>query len=103
MEKQLYFENIDDTFCCELQTFIEDAKIEELKEITLVEAIPDNSNPDYVWCTYHGECIEKSECKKSECSLYSSKSGRGVCEHRGKLYRHGDEVKFDVETSNQIT
>lgn len=35
--------------------------------------------------------------KKQE-QLYSSKSGRGVCEHRGQLYLHEEEVIIDVET-----
>jgi len=30
------------------------------------------------------------------CPAYTSKSGRGVCELRGKLYEHGNEVVFNV-------
>jgi hypothetical protein len=51
---------------------------------------------DIVWCTFHQECIEKDQCKKNYCEQYSSKSGRGVCESRGKLFLHGEEVEFDV-------
>lgn len=92
----LYFKSLDDTFCEPLDGFMNDARAEGLSEITLVEAIPDNNNQDYVWCTYYGECVEKSDCKKSICPYYESKSGRGVCSNKGHLYQHGEEVTFKV-------
>lgn len=101
-KEKLYFESIDDIWCSPLKGFIDDAKNEKLKEITLVEAIPE-TDKDFVWCTHEAEVIEQFMCKKSECPYYSSKSGRGVCEHRGNLYLHGEEVKFDVKTSKKIT
>ena len=95
MEKEkLYFENIDATMCMPLSIYIEDAKLEGLKSITLVEAIPDNVTTDYIWCTYHGDVVGRDDCKKSICSAYSSTSGRGVCVNRGKLYLHGERVTF---------
>ncbi len=99
--KKLYFKSIDDTFCTSLEKHIEEAKLEELKTITLVEAIPDFSNSEYIWCGHQGEIGEREECKKSICEFYSSKSGRGICEHRGKLYQHGEEVTFDVTDNNE--
>lgn len=95
-KEKLYFEDIDHTICKPLSGYIEDAKSEGLKSITLVEAIPDNQTTDYIWCTAHGEVIGRDDCKKSICSLYSSKSGRGVCSERGNLYLHGEEVIFEV-------
>lgn len=94
--EKLYFKSVDDTICSSLESHLEDAKDEELKEITLIEAIPDNDNVDYIWCTHHGEVTERSDCKKSICSHYESKSGRGICKHRGHLYSHGEEVTFAV-------
>ena len=94
---KLYFEDIDATLCEPLEGFLNDARLEGLKEITLVEAIPDNDNPDYIWCTHYGECIERSICRKAECDHYESKSGRGKCNHLGILYQHGEEVKFIIE------
>lgn len=97
MEKdKLYFENEDSTFCSPLEGFIAGAKYEGLKEITLVEAIMDKETTDVIWCTQHGECVEKSDCKKSVCSYYESKSGRGVCYNRGQLYLHGEKVTFNI-------
>lgn len=93
----LYFSSIDETNCYPLEYHLHDARIEELTEITLVEAIPDNDDSDHIWCTYMGEATERHMCKKAECSYYSSKSGRGKCEHRGNLYLHGEEVNFKVE------
>lgn len=95
--EKLYFRSIDDNTCKYLEWHFDDAREEELETITLVEAIPDNDNPDYVWCTHYENVVEKDECKKSQCELYKSKSGRGKCEHRGNLYTFGEEVTFKVE------
>lgn len=95
-KEKLYFESIDDTSCYPLTDILNDAYTEGLEKVTLVEAIHDNNNPNFIWCSYKGEVGEKQECKKAICSYYSSKSGRGICEHRGNLYKHGEEVVFDV-------
>jgi hypothetical protein len=96
MKEKLYFLNIDDTNCYPLSDRINDARIEGLEKVTLVEAIPDNDNTDYIWCSHYGEVVDRDQCKKTYCPHYESKSGRGVCKHRGNLYCHGDEVTFDV-------
>jgi hypothetical protein len=95
-KEKLYFKDIDDESCYPLFERLNDARLDGLKKVTLVEAILDNDNPDYIWCGHQGEVGERQECKKAICSFYSSKSGRGVCEHRGSLYQHGEEVEFDV-------
>ena len=97
MKHQLYFASIDDTSCHPLEYYINDAKLEGLSEITLVKADPDDGTTDFIWCTYHGDCVEHNECKKSLCNYYESKSGRGVCKHRGKLYLHGEEQIFKID------
>lgn len=97
MSKQkLYFRSIDDTTCHPLEWHFDDARDEELETIKLVEAIPDNSNPDYIWCGKAEAVEEKEYCNKNLCRDYCSKSGRGKCKHRGKLYEHGNEVVFNV-------
>ena len=103
MEKdKMYFKNKDSEICETLEGLLNEAKYDELTEITLVEAEEDDGTTDMIWCKYHGECVEKSECKKSVCSNYESKSGRGKCINKGQLYLHGESVKFDVLTSKQI-
>lgn len=97
MKEKLYFLNEDDTSCYTLSDRLNDAKLEGLNEITLMEAILDNDNPDYIWCSHYGEVGERQGCKKSICSYYSSTSGRGVCRHRGNLYTHGEKVTFKIE------
>jgi meiotically up-regulated gene 157 (Mug157) protein len=94
---KLYFRSVDDNICYSLQKHIEDAKDEGLTKITLIEAIADNSTNDYVWCNDYGDVGEKSLCNKANCPSYTSKSGRGKCEHRGKLYLHGEKVVFEVK------
>lgn len=95
MKPTLYFASVDDTYCKPLEDHLHDAKIEGLTEITLLEAVPDTEK-DSIWCTYLGEVEQRNECKKSFCSYYSSKSGKGICEHRGNLYWPGEEITFQV-------
>ncbi len=95
-KEKLYFKSIDDTFCSSLESHLDEAKYEELKEIKLIEAIPDNDNSHYIWCTHHDEVTEMSDCKKYICSYYESKSGRGKCKNKGKFFMHGEEVTFAV-------
>ena len=96
MEK-LYFGSVDDTFCQPLEDHMTEAKYEGFTEITLVEAVPDFDNKEHIWCTHYGEVAERQECKKAHCEHYNSKSGRGVCSDRGRLYTFGEEVTFKVE------
>lgn len=100
--EKLYFKNEDGTHCYPLEDHINEAKEELLDEIELIEAVPAPKD-EYVWCAYYGETVERNECKKSECQLYHSKSGRGVCWHRGSYFLHGDKVKFKVSYIDHIS
>lgn len=93
---KLYFKNEDATLCSPLSGYINDAKIEGLKEVTLIEAIKCKEQ-DYVFCRLDGEVLERCDCKKSICDNYSSKSGRGKCENRGITYTYGESITFSVE------
>jgi hypothetical protein len=95
MEK-FYFSDEDSTTCYPLSYHLESADKHE-KEITLVEAIPDNNTTDFVWC-HMFEAVEKCDCSKKFCNEYKSKSGRGRCENKGKLFMHGDRITFKVDT-----
>jgi hypothetical protein len=97
MKEQLYFRDEDSECAYPLSHFIEEAKEEGLKEITLIEAIPDNDNPDYVYCKLIGEVGDRSECCKNQCDSYESKPGRSVCVHRGRLCVFGEEKTFKIE------
>lgn len=97
MEKgKLYFNNEDSTHCYFLENHINEAKENGLDEIYLIEAIP-APKEEHVWCSYLGEVVQRNECRKSECEQYRSKSGRGVCEHRGSYYLHGEKVKIKID------
>lgn len=100
--EKLYFKNEDSTNCYALVDHLNEAKEDGLNEIELIEAVSAPKD-EYVWCSYHGETIERSECKKSECQLYFSKSGRGVCWHRGSYFLHGEKVKFKVPYIDHIS
>lgn len=94
-KEKLYFRNSNAEICYDLDSHIRDAKNQGLKEVTLLEAELDKDDKCYFWCTIY-EVVDRCECTKKSCQKYSSKSGRGVCENRGKLYTHGTEVTFKI-------
>lgn len=95
-KEKLYFKDINSTVCYELAEHLNEAISDGLKKVTLLEAIPDNNNSDYVYCGHAGEVQQRSECKKKYCNHYKSTSGRGKCSLRGNLYQHGDEITFKI-------
>lgn len=95
-KEEMYFRDIDANTCHPLEYFIEDAKEEGLKELTLVRAEKDTQTKGFVWCTEHVEVTERKICNKSSCSEYNSTSGRGVCASRGKLYTHAEKVTVSL-------
>ena len=89
--EKLYFLDSSSERCYSLDRF----SLEELEEVNyeIYEAIPFNdSNTYYVFCSLYGEITEREFCKKSECKDYTSKTSRGVCQHRGKLFEKGEKV-----------
>ena len=97
----MYFSEEGDNVCIELSDHIQAAKIDGLKEIELIEAIPDNSIKDHVWCMELENTVERSDCSKCNCHMWTSSNGR-VCDFRGKLYKPAQKVKFDVETGKKM-
>lgn len=101
MKKQkYYFKDVDSEMCYPLSHHIEEAKDDELAEIELIGAIPDLDNSEYIWCSAVGATGEKSECNKN-CPDYEFVRWVG-CKHKGKLFQHGEFVRFNVETSQAI-
>ena len=88
--EKLYFLDSSSEICYPLDYF----SLEKLEEVDyeIYEAIPDNNNKDFIYCSLDGEVGDREFCKKSECKDYTSKSGRGVCSHRGKLFEVGEKV-----------
>ena len=88
-EKSYFLDNSSE-ICYSLDRF----SFETLEEVNyeLYEAIPDNDNKDFIFCSLVGEVGEREFCKKSLCKDYTSISGRGVCSHRGKLFEVGEKV-----------
>lgn len=97
-----YFRNIDAEICRPLDYFLKYAKKDGLETIKLVEAIRDLDTKEFIWCSLVELVAEREDCTKAECEFYTSTSGRGVCKHRGRLYYHGDEITFNVETGKKI-
>ena len=88
--EKLYFLDASSEICHSLDYF----SFETLEEVNyeLYEAIPDNDNKDFIYCSLDGEVGGREFCKKSQCKDYTSKSGRGICSHRGKLFEFGEKV-----------
>jgi len=95
MEKY-YFENEDAEVCYPLSYFTDRAKESGLKEISILEAVPDFRNKEFVWCGWDDSCTYMSDCKKSVCSAWTKGKGN-MCDHRGKLYAHGDSVTIKID------
>lgn len=96
-KEKLYFENEHSESCTELSDHLLNAKYSGLKEIELLEAIPDSDTKGLVWCMELTMAVSRHECRKSYCSYYDPLNGKnGICSFRGKLYRKGAMVKFDV-------
>lgn len=88
--EKLYFLDTSSEGCYPLNRF----SFYTLEEVDyeLYEAIPDNDNKDFIFCSLVGEVGDREYCKKSQCENYTSESGRGVCSHRGKLFKKGKKV-----------
>jgi len=91
-----YFEYEDSEYCYSLDFLIKKAKEEGKNEITLYEAIPDDSS-EYYYCAFANDFSDASDCNKKNCEYYCSKSGRGVCKYRRHGSMHGKEVKFKIK------
>lgn len=92
----LFFENEDATSCHPLDHFISMVKSDGLKEISILEAIPDFRNEDHVWCGYVDAATERNECNKSSCDAWIKGKGN-VCDNRGRLYSHGEKVTLKLD------
>ena len=92
--QKLYFENKDSNICYPLQTHLERAKEEGLKEIELFEAIP-STEKDYIWCSELDTTSEKHGCNK-DCPYYKVSGKSKICDFRGKLKDFGKQLKFKV-------
>lgn len=99
---KLYFGNEDSNNCYCLEDHINEAKEDGLNEVELIEAVQDDSVKHFCWCTYLGDCIERSECSKKFCDMYKKPEKGNACANRGQFYSFGEKVRFDVNTGLEI-
>lgn len=92
-KEKYYFENEDAENCWTEEYFQDQMRVNELTEISVLEAIPVKIKiSEYIYCKEIGEVGEKRECGK-EYPYYKPRNGKnGMCKHRGKLFEHGDDV-----------
>lgn len=100
---KLYFENEDAELCHPLEYHLNEAKADGLIEVQLLEAIPDKTTHDFIWCTSFGAVSERGNCGKV-CPDYEPRNKKsGICKHQGRMFTHGNAVKFEVATGNIIS
>ena len=92
-KQQYYFRNSGSQNCYRLEYHLKEAHDEGLTDVTLIEAIPDPHNPDYVYCTNNETIVERDGCRKEFCRCYERRGNAkgGCCAQRGRLYVHGNE------------
>ena len=100
--KKFYFEDEDANVCMPLEHFLDNAKSEGLKEITLIEAI-ESSEDYYCWCKLNSSVVCNDDCNKLGCFFYEpDKDDCKKCRHKGVLREFGNKVVFDVESGKVI-
>ena len=94
MKYKFYFENEDAETAHEESFFQDQMKSECVAEMMVIGAIKvPHSKSDYVYCSEHEACFDKSECGKNKCNYYKSNNGKdGRCEFRGQYCEFGEKV-----------
>lgn len=95
---KLYFRDKESCYCYPLKGYIEEARLDCLEEIELIEAVRAKGG-EFVWCSLYGHTLERSDCRKSECQDYErdSDSNSRICTYRECCYEPGKSVIFKVK------
>jgi len=95
MKAKNYFKDIDSEYCFPKQYWLDCMKENDLKEMTVIEAVPIRDS-DYFFCRAVDEMGEKGSCGKI-CPDYEPRNGKsGICKHKGFVYEPTDEVKLTL-------
>ena len=92
MKTKLFFRNIEDNICYELEDILSELKQEDYDKTEIYEAVRDK-DCGAKWCNAIGQLIVKgeSECGKN-CSYYTPKNGKnGCCEKLRLCYVSGQK------------
>ena len=91
MSRKLYFHHEDDERCYTIEEHMDQMKFNGEAERKIIRAKAEYG-VDYFWCSWIGECGEKGECGKLNCSYYSPRNGiSGICKHHSPCYHPTDE------------
>ena len=89
-KEKLYFPDWDSCYCHTIKQMKGYAMENDIKEFDAVEAVPDHTQREEVWCDIDGDFVSRCDCNKPSCYCYApNKSGRGVCIHRRHCYLQG--------------
>ena len=98
MKNKLYFRDENSEHPYLLEHHLDDAREDELEEITLFEAVRDTTHSEFIFCKFHDKVLEKENCGRG-CEGYNPSNKRndsGLCLERGKLYTWGEKKTFKV-------
>lgn len=94
--KKLFFKDLDDEFCYDIDSIKEYMTVRNLKELKVYKAVPEIIGGGIFWCKEHSFCGDGTSgyCGKLNCKEYEPRNKiSGVCKHhRHVLYTAGEEV-----------
>lgn len=83
---KLYFQTKESEYCQSLESFKNEMKINDVKEMTVYEAVKDDSK-DYFFCQAVGEVTENNGICGRDCTDYEPRNGKsGICNHKSCCY-----------------
>lgn len=96
MPKYYFSEGVYGDSCYEIDYFYDYMVNEELESLILTEAV---KTPEYVYCRYFNEVVEKGESCGKICSYYSPRNNvKGICIHSAPAYENsGKEVTIYIK------
>lgn len=98
--RKLFFKDLDDEFCFEIDDIKEYMRDNNLNELTVYKAIPDIIGGGIFWCKKHRFCGDGTAdyCGRENCEDYEPRNKiSGVCKHhRHVLYVPGEKVTIKL-------
>ena len=97
---KLYFRNLDDERCYDLQAHEDYMRENELIELVLYEAKRE-TGVDYFYCRMFEEVGERGVCGFYNCAKYKANNGKsGRCKHYGYCYEKTNK-KFILKLNKE--
>lgn len=100
MKPKLFFRSENSEHCHDKDYFIDEMKDSGMKEMVVLEALPDKGK-DYFWCkAINDACLPMNSFDGCgvNCEDYDPCNGKsGKCRHKTHCYKHGNEVLISIK------